>query len=67
MSAVYTKNELGALTIPAFTRWDATVFYDQPTYRLGLKLNNFTNQKYWGLNFDPQAPRQLLLNISVKV
>ncbi len=66
MSAIYTKNELGALTIPAFTRWDATLFYDQPAYRIGIKLNNLANQKYWGLNFDPQAPRQLLLNVSFK-
>lgn len=66
MAAIYENNELGALTIPSFTRWDATLFYDQPRYRFGLKLNNLTNRKYWGMNFDPQSPRQVLANVSFK-
>lgn len=66
LSTIYENNELGALTIPSYTRWDATLFYDQPRYRFGLKLNNLTNRKYWGMNFDPQSPRQLLANISFK-
>jgi iron complex outermembrane receptor protein len=66
LSAIYENNELGALTIPSYTRLDATLFYDQPRYRLGLKLNNLTDKKYWGMNFDPQSPRQFLANISFK-
>jgi iron complex outermembrane receptor protein len=66
LTAIYENNELGALTIPSYTRWDATLFYDQPRYRLGLKLNNLTDKKYWGMNFDPQSPRQFLANISFK-
>ncbi|SEI38476.1 iron complex outermembrane recepter protein [Dyadobacter koreensis] len=66
LTAIYENNELGALTIPSYTRWDMTLFYDQPRYRLGLKMNNLTNQKYWGMNFDPQSPRQILANVTFK-
>jgi TonB-dependent siderophore receptor len=66
LSTIYENNELGALTIPSYTRWDATLFYDQPRYRFGLKLNNLADTKYWGMNFDPQSPRQFLANISFK-
>lgn len=34
-------------TVPAYALWDATVFYNQPKYRIGAKVDNLTNQKYW--------------------
>lgn len=66
MSAVYPKNEAGALTIPEYTKFDATVFYDYQKFRLGLKLNNVTDKRYWGINNDPQNPRQIIGSVSYK-
>lgn len=67
VSACYPNNESGALTIPSYTKFDATAFYDQPKWRLGIKLNNFTGQKYWGLNYDPQPLRQFIASLSYKL
>lgn len=37
----------GVFTLPEFTLVDATVFYEQPKWRFGLKCNNLTNQEYY--------------------
>jgi len=66
ISTLYPNNESGLLTIPAYTKFDATVFYDQPKFRLGLKMNNVADKKYWGVNNDPQNPRQVIASLSYK-
>lgn len=66
MGELYAKNEAGGLTKPAYTRLDATVFYDQPRFRLGLKVNNIANERYWGINNDPQPPRHINGSVSYK-
>jgi iron complex outermembrane receptor protein len=37
----------GAFVLPAYTIFNASVFYDQPKFRLSAKVDNLTNQKYW--------------------
>lgn len=66
VSTVYPNNEAGALTIPEYTKFDGTIFYDQPKFRLGLKINNITDERYWGVNNDPQNPRQVIASASFK-
>ncbi|HEX8507398.1 MAG TPA: TonB-dependent receptor [Hymenobacter sp.] len=34
-------------TLPAYTVLNASVFYDQPKFRLAAKVDNLTDQKYW--------------------
>jgi len=53
------------IKVPGYTRFDATVFYDQPKYRIGLKINNLTDEEYWASSFNatPQATRSFLVNI----
>jgi iron complex outermembrane receptor protein len=53
-------------TIPSYTTVDATVFYDQPKYRIGFKLDNLTNQKYWSFRLAPQNPTRGTLSMSIK-
>jgi iron complex outermembrane receptor protein len=53
-------------TIPSYTTIDATVFYDQPKYRLGFKLDNLTNEKYWSFRLAPQNPTRGTLSMSIK-
>ncbi|PQA60560.1 TonB-dependent siderophore receptor [Siphonobacter curvatus] len=67
VSTIYPNNVGGGITIPAYTKFDATVYYDQPKWRLGIKCNNLTDKRYWGLNYDPQNPRQLLVSLSYKL
>lgn len=51
-----------------YAKFDASVFYDNSSYRIALKLNNFTNQKYYlGDSWTyVQNPRQVLLSLHYK-
>lgn len=51
---------------PAYTLFSATTFYDQPKYRVSLKVNNLGDKKYWNYYGVPQNPRQFVANISYK-
>lgn len=37
----------GIFTLPAYKVYNASVFYDHQRFRVGAKIDNFTNQKYW--------------------
>ncbi|MGA0555836.1 TonB-dependent siderophore receptor [Larkinella sp. VNQ87] len=54
------------ITIPEYTLLNASVFFDQPKWRVTLKGNNLTNETYysnWGL---PQPLRQLSGSLTFK-
>lgn len=53
-------------TIPSYRTIDATIFYDQPKYRIGLKVDNLTKEKYWSFRLAPQNPARGILNVAVK-
>ena len=58
----------GVFTLPSYTILNATVFYDQPKYRVGVKLNNLTDKKYW-VGWDtiiPQMPFNFSAMVAVK-
>ena len=52
--------------IPSYTILNATVFYERPNWRIGIKLNNLTNEKYWSTWGAPQAPTNFLANLTFK-
>ncbi len=52
--------------VPAYTLLNATVFYDQPKYRVGLKFNNLADKHYWDFFGKPQKPFEFLANLSFK-
>jgi iron complex outermembrane receptor protein len=54
------------IVIPHYTVLNASVFYDKPKWRLGLKVNNLTNEKYWTNYGIPEMVRQYLANITFK-
>lgn len=53
-------------TIPAYTVLDAAVFYDKPRYRIGLKADNLTSEKYWSYRLAAQNPLRITGNITFK-
>ena len=56
----------GDFLLPAYTVANASLFYQAENYRIGLKLNNAFNEKYfkgWS-TIAPQMPRALLANIT---
>lgn len=60
------NNTSREFTIPAYTVLDATVFLDQPGYRIGFKLDNLNNERYWNTSLQPQTPRRFSANVTVK-
>lgn len=61
-------NDENTITVPGYHKFDATVFYEQPKFRVGLKLNNINDEKYWMSDYDaePQMPRSFIGNLTIK-
>lgn len=53
-------------TIPAYTVFNTTIFFNQPKWKVGLKLNNLTNEKYWTIWGVPQAPTNFAANLTLR-
>lgn len=53
-------------SIPSYTVMDASIFYDRPKFRLGLKVDNLTNEKYWSYRLAAQNPTRVTGNITFK-
>ncbi|OHT45678.1 TonB-dependent receptor [Flavobacterium tructae] len=51
---------------PSYSVYNATLFYDKPTWRIGVKFNNINNKKYWDSYGMAQAPANLLVNLTLK-
>ena len=56
------------ITFPSYTILDASVFYDKPHYRIGLKMDNLTNEHYWigWFDMEPQMLRNISVTLSLK-
>jgi iron complex outermembrane recepter protein len=65
-SSFQTNTTTFTFTIPSYTVLDATLFYDQPRYRIGIKVDNLTNQKYWSYRLAPQDPTRITANIAFR-
>ena len=55
-----------AFTVPEYTVLDASIFYDQHRYGLGLKVDNLTNEKYWSYRLAAQNPTRVTMNVTFK-
>jgi iron complex outermembrane recepter protein len=58
------------ITIPSYIRTDATIFYKQPNYQLGLSFKNLFDTKYYdsqGFLLSPGAPFTVLGTVSIKL
>lgn len=66
--ANYSSDAQIGLILPAYTLLNASAFYDCPTFRIGFKMDNLTDTKYWtGYNdLAPQPTRNLSASLSVK-
>lgn len=58
----------GVFTIPSYTLLNATVFYETRLFRLGVKLDNITDELYFAGQgvLAPQMPRSVIATITVK-
>lgn len=62
----YTNTYNSKFIIPKYTLFDATVFYDQPKYRIGFKVDNLTSEKAWSVRLTPQDPARFTANFALK-
>ena len=53
-------------TIPEYTLLNTSIFYEQPNWRLGLKVNNLTNEKYWAIWAVPQVTRNFAVDVTFR-
>jgi iron complex outermembrane receptor protein len=58
----------GEFILPAYTILNASLFYDTPTYRIGLKVNNLTDEvSYTGwTTIERQMPVRYMTSFAVK-
>ena len=47
ISATLPHGNVDLVSVPSYTRWDATLAYVQPKYELRLNLLNLTNKEYY--------------------
>jgi iron complex outermembrane receptor protein len=56
-------------TLSSYNLLDATIFYNRPRYRIGIKANNLLDEKYWvsdGFYARPQKPSNFMINFTYK-
>jgi iron complex outermembrane receptor protein len=65
---VLNSKSAGAFILPAFTVLNASTFYDHPKFRIGLKVDNITNKKYWVgyTTVNPQRLRSVVGSLTYK-
>lgn len=61
-----TNTRTAKIIIPAYQTFDATIFYDQPKFRIGFKIDNLTSEKMWSVRLMPQPPARFLGSIALK-
>lgn len=58
----------GGFVLPAYTIFNASVYFEVDAIRISIKANNFTNKEYykgWS-TITPQQPRAILANLTYK-
>lgn len=65
---IVTLSKTSSFVLPAYTVLNASVFYDQPKFRLALKSNNLNNERYFigWVTVIPQAPRAFMAEFTLK-
>jgi iron complex outermembrane receptor protein len=65
---IINAKDLGTFILPEYTVLNASVFYDQPKFRISVKMDNLTNQKYWVgyTTVNPQKLRNFGASIAFK-
>lgn len=58
----------GVFTLPSYTIYNVSIYYDAEKYRVGLKINNLTDETYYNgwSTVNAQAPRAFLGTLQYK-
>ena len=65
---IINSKTLGVFSLPSYTVLNASAFYDVSKYRVGFKMDNLTNEKYWigYTTVNPQKLRNYALTFAYK-
>lgn len=65
---VINRSNTGRFTLPAYTVFNGSVFYDSDNYRLDFKINNFSDEEYYNgwSTVNPQQPRSVTAGFTYK-
>ncbi|ASU35587.1 TonB-dependent receptor [Mucilaginibacter xinganensis] len=66
---IINSNSQGTFSLPSYTLFNGSLFFDRSKYRLGLSANNITNKHYYTgyTTVNPQKLRQFVLSASYKL
>jgi iron complex outermembrane receptor protein len=63
---IVQSRQNGEFYMPAYTVLNATLSYDQPVYRVTLKMDNLTNEVYWGSYISQMMPGRFSASVALK-
>ena len=63
---IMQSRSTGEFYLPAYRVLNAALNYDQSAYRISLKMDNLTNQVYWGSYVSQMMPRRFSATIAFK-
>lgn len=65
---IYNKGPGQTFELPSYAVVNAALYYDQPKYRVSLKVNNLTNELYFNgyTTINVQAPRTIMGSVTYK-
>ncbi|NIG54396.1 TonB-dependent receptor [Chitinophaga sp. Cy-1792] len=61
-----TNTQKVQITIPSYVMLDASIFYEQPKFRVGVKVDNLTSEQAWSVRLTPQPPARFLGTFALK-
>lgn len=56
----------GEFYMPAYTVLNAVLSYERAAYRISLKMDNLTNEVYWGSYISQMMPRRFSATLAIK-
>ena len=67
-NTIINYDATGTFMLPAYTILSSTLFYEQDSYRLGVKVDNLTDKEYYSgwSTLNPQKPRTVSLNFAFR-
>lgn len=65
---IVNSTSMGVFTLPSYTVLNVSAFYDQPKFRIGLKVDNLTDELYYigYTTMNVQRPRSVTGSIALK-
>ncbi|MGE7774298.1 TonB-dependent siderophore receptor [Chitinophaga sp. NPDC101104] len=67
-NVITNDSRTGTFTLPAYTVFNASVFYNVKAFRLALKMDNIANKEYFTgwTTIEKQMPRRVSANVTFK-